>query len=129
MHDAKIYNVKWIRWSMIFRMCFDWLIYYLFDWLLCLCDVKFPIFIPSFYHYYYYYYYYYYFVCVHWLINQLFFLIVSEYLCSIEIFFSSIRRNDVFFFVIFLDELLAEKEKYKSVSDELDMTLNELSGY
>jgi tropomyosin-1 len=27
------------------------------------------------------------------------------------------------------DELLAEKEKYKSVSDELDMTLNELSGY
>jgi len=27
------------------------------------------------------------------------------------------------------DELLAEKEKYKGVSDELDMTLNELSGY
>ena len=27
------------------------------------------------------------------------------------------------------DELLAEKEKYKSVSEELDMTLNELSGY
>ena len=30
---------------------------------------------------------------------------------------------------IFIDELLAEKEKYKGVSDELDMTLNELSGY
>ncbi len=30
---------------------------------------------------------------------------------------------------IFLDELLAEKEKYKGVSEELDMTLNELSGY
>ena len=29
----------------------------------------------------------------------------------------------------FLDELLVEKEKYKSVSEELDMTLNELSGY
>ena len=29
----------------------------------------------------------------------------------------------------FLDELLAEKEKYKGVSEELDMTLNELSGY
>ena len=28
-----------------------------------------------------------------------------------------------------LDELLAEKEKYKGVSEELDMTLNELSGY
>ncbi|CAF1621937.1 unnamed protein product [Adineta steineri] len=27
------------------------------------------------------------------------------------------------------DELLQEKEKYKGVSDELDMTLNELSGY
>ncbi|CAF1052018.1 unnamed protein product [Rotaria sordida] len=27
------------------------------------------------------------------------------------------------------DELLAEREKYKNVSDELDMTLNELSGY
>jgi tropomyosin-1 len=27
------------------------------------------------------------------------------------------------------DELLAEKEKYKGVSEELDMTLNELSGY
>ena len=27
------------------------------------------------------------------------------------------------------DELLAEKEKYKNVSEELDMTLNELSGY
>ena len=32
-------------------------------------------------------------------------------------------------FDIFLDELLAEKEKYKGVSEELDMTLNELSGY
>lgn len=31
--------------------------------------------------------------------------------------------------LIILDELLAEKEKYKSVSEELDMTLNELSGY
>ena len=30
---------------------------------------------------------------------------------------------------LFLDELLAEREKYKGVSDELDMTLNELSGY
>jgi hypothetical protein len=30
---------------------------------------------------------------------------------------------------LFLDELLAEKEKYKGVSEELDMTLNELSGY
>jgi len=29
----------------------------------------------------------------------------------------------------FVDELLVEKEKYKNVSDELDMTLNELSGY
>jgi len=29
----------------------------------------------------------------------------------------------------FSDELLAEKEKYKGVSEELDMTLNELSGY
>jgi len=27
------------------------------------------------------------------------------------------------------DELLAEKEKYKNISEELDQTLNELSGY
>jgi hypothetical protein len=33
------------------------------------------------------------------------------------------------FVYFFLDELLAEKEKYKGVSEELDMTLNELSGY
>ncbi len=31
--------------------------------------------------------------------------------------------------IFFADELLAEKEKYKGVSEELDMTLNELSGY
>ena len=35
----------------------------------------------------------------------------------------------IFFFFSFLDELLVEKEKYKNVSEELDMTLNELSGY
>jgi hypothetical protein len=33
------------------------------------------------------------------------------------------------FYFFFVDELLAEKEKYKGVSEELDMTLNELSGY
>ncbi|CAF0946699.1 unnamed protein product [Brachionus calyciflorus] len=27
------------------------------------------------------------------------------------------------------DELLAEKEKYKNISEELDQTLNELQGY
>ncbi len=32
-------------------------------------------------------------------------------------------------YIFFVDELLAEKEKYKGVSEELDMTLNELSGY
>ena len=35
----------------------------------------------------------------------------------------------IFIFFSFLDELLVEKEKYKNVSEELDMTLNELSGY
>ena len=39
-----------------------------------------------------------------------------------------ISRNEPFSFD-FIDELLAEKEKYKNVSEELDMTLNELSGY
>jgi hypothetical protein len=39
------------------------------------------------------------------------------------------RISILFFSSFFLDELLAEKEKYKSVSEELDMTLNELSGY
>jgi hypothetical protein len=65
MYAAKVCNVKWILWSMIFRMCFD---------LFAVCAVKFQFFISlSYYHYYYYYHYY--FVCVHF-IDQ-FFLIVS----------------------------------------------------
>jgi len=31
--------------------------------------------------------------------------------------------------VYFADELVNEKEKYKSITDELDMTFSELSGY
>jgi hypothetical protein len=31
--------------------------------------------------------------------------------------------------LFYVDELLAEKEKYKNISEELDQTLNELQGY
>lgn len=32
-------------------------------------------------------------------------------------------------YIFFLDDLIAEKEKYKAVSDDLDMTFEEMSGY
>ena len=53
------------------------------------------------------------------------FLIVS----ACFFFHSGDQKRIVFNSAFFLDELLAEREKYKGVSDELDMTLNELSGY
>ena len=31
--------------------------------------------------------------------------------------------------IFLLDELLSEKEKYKSISEELDVTFAELTGY
>lgn len=34
----------------------------------------------------------------------------------------------VTFIVVYQDELLAEKEKYKQISDELDQTFAELAG-
>ena len=67
------------------------------------------------------YYFHYYFVRVHLLIK-------SECLIFSS-FLSFLSMEIVSFFFLFADELLAEKEKYKGVSDELDMTLNELSGY
>lgn len=33
------------------------------------------------------------------------------------------------FVLLFSDELLAEKERYKAISDELDQTFAELAGY
>lgn len=43
------------------------------------------------------------------------------------------RRNYLLNFSIFVplttDELLAEKERYKAISDELDSTFAELAGY
>jgi len=35
----------------------------------------------------------------------------------------------LFMYVMFPDELVNEKEKYKSISDELDVTFSELTGY
>jgi len=35
----------------------------------------------------------------------------------------------VFVNLYFADELVNEKEKYKSITDELDQTFSELSGY
>ena len=38
--------------------------------------------------------------------------------------------NDYFqFFIFFADELVHEKEKFKAISDELDQTFAEMSGY
>ena len=40
--------------------------------------------------------------------------------------------NDIPYFndmIFFSDELLHEKEKFKSISDELDQTFAEMSGY
>lgn len=62
------------------------------------------------------------------------FLIVSACFLSrfiLQLFLRTLenRRESYLNSAFFLDELLAEREKYKGVSDELDMTLNELSGY
>lgn len=55
-----------------------------------------------------------------------FFKKIFSTLISINIF--KITKNlNQYLFVI--DELLAEKEKYKNISEELDQTLNELQGY
>jgi hypothetical protein len=37
--------------------------------------------------------------------------------------------TDIAVFYKFADELIQEKEKYKGLSDELDQTFTELSGY
>jgi hypothetical protein len=35
----------------------------------------------------------------------------------------------MFFLLVLVDELVHEKEKYKAISEELDQTFQELSGY
>lgn len=40
-----------------------------------------------------------------------------------------IWTNLNFFFPSFTDELVHEKEKYKSIADEMDTTFAELAGY
>lgn len=42
---------------------------------------------------------------------------------------ASSSKDFMFFLFVLVDELVHEKEKYKAISEELDQTFQELSGY